>query len=59
MMLLEARYDCLSVEYQDLNRQLRELVLDVRLERKGIGNGTVKDYKKFVKFMTFLKSFKN
>jgi len=57
MRLLTAQYDMLNGEFHELNRQLRELVIEAQIEKDGY---TTK-FRKFTKHMTFFKNplFKN
>ena len=51
MQLLSAQYDCLNTEFHNLNRQLRELVIEVSIEK----DNYTRNYRKFMKLMTFYK----
>lgn len=51
MRLLAAQYDCLNTEFHELNRELRQLVIEARIEK----DSYTKAFQKFAKFMTFHK----
>jgi len=55
MQKIAVEYDVCNIKFNQLTRQLRELVVEVRIEK----NGNTKAYRDFIKKMTFNLPFKN